>query len=80
MFLSNLRICQFCSSNKVDNEIHLLLECNLYSNLRKQFFQDVEAKYSKFVDMNKSEKVIFPFNNIDPYVCKKKLSYYVYMM
>ena len=27
----NLRICQFCSSIKVENEIHFLLECRLYS-------------------------------------------------
>ena len=32
--------------------------------------KDVEAKFSKFVDLNKTEKVIFLFNNIDPYVCK----------
>ena len=28
-------------------------------------------------NLDKSEKVIFIFNNIDPYVCKK-LGYYVY--
>jgi len=49
----------------------------LIQKLRQHFFQDVEVKYSKFVDLNKSEKVIFIFNNIDPYVCKK-LGYYVY--
>ena len=70
-------MCQLCSSNKVENEIHFLFECNLYKNLRQLFFQDVEAKYSKFVDLNKSEKVIFLLNNFDPYVCKK-LGYYVY--
>ena len=73
----NLRIYQLCSWNKVENEIHFLFECNLYKNLRQHFSQDVEAKYSKFVELNKSEKVIFLFNNIDPYVCKK-LGYYVY--
>ena len=62
----NLRICQLCSSNKVENEIHFLFECDLQKNLRPHFFQDVEAKYSKFVDLNKSDKVIFLFNNIDP--------------
>ena len=37
-----LRICQLCSSNKVENEIHFLFELNLYiNNLRQQFFQDV---------------------------------------
>ena len=73
----NRRICQLCSSNKVENEIHFLLKCNLNKNLRQHFFQDVEAKYSKFIDLIKSEKVLFLFNNIDPYVCKK-LVYYVY--
>ena len=29
-------------------------------------FQDVEAKYSKFVDLKKSEQVVFLSNNIDP--------------
>ena len=37
---------------------------------RKQFFYNVEAKYSTFVDLNKLEKGIFLYN-IDPYVCKK---------
>ena len=70
----NLRMCQRCSSNKVENEIHFLFECNLNKNLRQHFFQDVEAKGSKFVDLI---KVIFLFNIIDPYVCKK-LGYYIY--
>ena len=28
----------------------------------------------KFVDLKKSEKVIFRFDNIDPHVCKKVLA------
>ena len=62
----NIRICQLCPLNKVENEINFLFECNLYKNLRQLFFQDVEAKYSKFVDLDKFKKVIFLFNNIDP--------------
>ena len=34
----------------------------------------VEAKYSKYVDLNKSEKVIFIFSNIDSYVCEKNVA------
>ena len=45
----------------------------IYWQFKKHFFQDVEAKYSKVVD--KSEKVIFLCNNIDPYVCKKIVIY-----
>ena len=44
------------------------------SHLKKTIFQDVEAKYSKFVDLNKWEKVIFIFSNIDSYVCEKNVA------
>ena len=57
----NLRMCQRCSSNKVENEIHFLFECNLNKNLRQHFFQDVEAKCSKFLDLIKSEKSYISF-------------------
>ena len=49
----------------------------IHIKIRQHFFHDVEAKYSKFVVLNESEKVIFLFNNVDPYVCQK-LGYYVY--
>ena len=64
----SLRIYQLCSWNKVENEIHFLFECNLCKNLRQHFSQDVEAKYSKFVELNKSEKVVYFSNNINPCV------------
>ena len=35
----NLRICQLCSSNKAENEIHFLFVCNSYKNLRQHFFK-----------------------------------------
>ena len=69
----NISICRLYSSNKVENEIHFLFGCNLYKNLRQHFFQDVDAKYSKFVDLKKSEQAVFLSNNIDP---SKKLIVY----
>ena len=30
----NQRICQFCHMNSVEDEIHLLLECPLYDDIR----------------------------------------------
>ena len=30
----NLRICLFCHSNEVENEIHFLFSCQLYDGLR----------------------------------------------
>ena len=29
----NLRICQLCSSNKVENEIHFPFECRIYKTI-----------------------------------------------
>ena len=63
LFLRILECASFaCRINKVENKIHFLFEWNLYSNLRKHFLQDVEDKYSKLGDLNKSGKVIFLFN------------------
>ena len=67
-------MCQLCSSNKVENEIHFLFECNLYKNLRQLFFQDVEAKYSKFVDFCTNLKKLYFFLTILIHMFVKNLA------
>ena len=67
----HLRICKFCSDNEVENESHFLFSCNLYQNIRKKFFDDVSLKYPNFNTLNNSDKVLFLFNNIDRFICKK---------
>ena len=37
----HLRICQCCSSNEVENEIHFLLSCNRYDAIRKSIVDDI---------------------------------------
>jgi hypothetical protein len=37
----NLRICSFCHSNEVENEIHFLFSCQLYDSLRLKFFNEI---------------------------------------
>ena len=75
----NLRICQYCSSHEIENEIHFLLYCNHYENIRKQLTNDIKVKYAGFESLNLGEqdKIIFLFNNVDTYVCKR-LDYFVY--
>ena len=73
----HLRICKFCSDNEVENESHFLFSCNLYQNIRKKFFDDVSFKYPNFNTLNNSDKVLFLFNNIDPFICKK-LGYFTF--
>ena len=43
-----LRICQCCSSNEIENEVHFLLSCNRYDAIRKSFMDDSISKYSDF--------------------------------
>ena len=73
----HLRICKFCSDNEVENESHFLFSCNLYQDIRKKFFDDVSLKYPNFNTLNNSDKVLFLFNNIDPFICKK-LGYFTF--
>ena len=44
----HLRICQCCSSNEVENEVHFLLSCNRYDAIRKSLMADIISKYSDF--------------------------------
>ena len=66
----NLRICSFCHSNEVGNEIHFLFSCQLYDSLRSKFFYDITDKYSLFNELDIIAKVLFLFNSIDPFVCR----------
>ena len=37
------RFCKFCQNNEVEDEIHLLFDCNMYSELRKTFLDKLRA-------------------------------------
>ena len=66
----NLRICSFCHSNEVENEIHFLFSCQLYESLRLKFFNDITDKCSLFNELDINARVLFLFNGIDPFVCR----------
>ena len=72
----NLRICPYCSSNEVENEIHFVFLCNLHEQIRKTFFNDIILKYPEFDSLSEQNKILFLFNNIDPYICKKTRLFY----
>ena len=44
----HLRICQCCSSNEVENEVHFLLSRNRYDAIRESLMDDIISKYSDF--------------------------------
>ena len=43
-----LRICQYCCSNLIENEMHFLFHCDRYNNIRQQVTNGVIKKYPKF--------------------------------
>ena len=44
---------------------------------RKQLTNDIKLKYAGFDSLGEQDKIIFLFNNVDTYVCKK-LGHFVY--
>lgn len=49
------RLCKFCNLNEVEDEVHLLFCCSLYSDLRQTFFQ----KIANIVDINVADHTNF---------------------
>ena len=76
----NLRICAFCHSNEVENEIHFLFSCQLYDSLRLRFFDEITDKCSLFNELDVNEKVLFLFNSIDPSVRRSTAAFVFQVM
>jgi hypothetical protein len=55
------RICQMCDSGQVENELHFLLECQFYNELRNQLLSGLNATV---LNLNNSEKLNYYCRNI----------------
>ena len=66
----NLRNCNYCNSNEIEDETHFLLSCNFYTTERNKFFNELNEKYKHFIQLDNTRKIMFLFNNIDPIVCR----------
>ena len=66
----DLRICDHCSLNSVENEMHVLFQCDLYDDLRKILFNKMNERNKLFTNYNNSDKVCFRFNNTDLYISR----------
>ena len=44
--------------------------CILYDKLRDKFFNKITEKYIFFKGLDERSKILFLFNNIDPFACK----------
>ena len=54
-----LRYCRLCSSLKVEDEHHFLVECRTYGQQRKELFETAENEVKSFNTMNPQQKLIY---------------------
>ena len=59
------RVCAFCST-MIENEIHFICDCSIYTNIRTTFFSKVISLFPNFEYLNSQEKFKFLSRNETP--------------
>ncbi len=54
--------CPFCS-NEIENEIHAVLKCSKYDDIRRELTDNACAISPEFISFTDVEKMIFIFSN-----------------
>ena len=69
----HLRLCQYCSINEIEDEQHcdFMRKYALYLNERQYVLDSISHKYPNFHSLSANVMILFLFNNVDPFVCKK---------
>ena len=52
------RICLYCSSQSIEDELHFILECDLYTSERSKLLQICYDNIPGFIDVTKEDKFI----------------------
>ena len=58
----NERFCPFCP-NIIEDELHIVNDCQMYDDLRNQFFHDINALDNTFYRLDRMNKLIFILDN-----------------
>ena len=61
----NERICKFCTEGNVEDEMHFLLHCEFYSDIRRQLLLKANLINTDFNAFSTKDKFIFIMNNIN---------------
>ena len=61
----NERICHFCTSNKIEDENHFLLDCKAYPQIRDIFFFKLETKIPDFKTLSHDTLISLVMNSSD---------------
>ena len=46
-----------------------------HNDIRKTFFNKINVRYQYFNDLDNNSKILFLFNNVDPFVCRTIAAY-----
>ena len=61
-------ICPLCSGSKIDDETHLLLDCQRYSSMRDVFLSKIETKIDDIRKLSHENVISQLMNSNDYYV------------
>ena len=53
------RVCSICSSGQVEDEYHFLLKCNVFSDIRVDYINNIMPNNADFINFNLKQKNTF---------------------
>ena len=62
------RLCELCNNGEVESEMHLIMSCPMYVNIRFELFNEACLVDANFLSLNVDEKFIFLMAR--PEMCK----------
>lgn len=69
------RICKNCEMNKDETEIHFLLECPKYENIRQRYINEVTSECNNFISLNNEQRFIWLMTNESKNVIIKTINF-----
>ena len=67
---ANERICTLCTSNEIEDELHILLKCSLYDDLRQTLIAKAVETNDTFLQLSDIRKLIYMVEKHYVYVAK----------
>lgn len=64
------RICEKCTSNEVEDELHCLITCQSHNSQRSNLFQAVVSILPNFNNLNQKDKFVTIMRSRDPIILK----------
>ena len=71
----DLRICDHCNQNSVENELHILFRSDQYNDVRKTLCIKINDRNTFFTNYNIHDKVCFLFNNTDSHISRLAVNF-----